>query len=138
MNDGTVIVDASALVAAVASTGSLGDRARAMLRGHRRAAPHLIDAEVGNALRLMVWRGELTNVAGAAARLMAEHLVHCRHPVHGAISGRAWQLRHNVSFYDALYIALAESLRCPLITADRRIARAFRDHDLINTITPDS
>ena len=138
MNDGTVIVDASALVAAVASTGSLGDRARAMLRGHRRAAPHLIDAEVGNALRLMVWRGELTDVAGASARLMAEHLVHRRHPFHGAISGRAWQLRHNVSFYDALYIALAESLRCPLITADRRIARALRDHDLINTITPDS
>ena len=108
-----------------------------MLRGHRRAAPHLIDAEVGNALRSMVQRGELTDGVGASARLMAERLVHRRHPVRGAIAGRAWQLRHNVSFYDALYVALAESLRCPLITADNRIARAFKAHSLISTVTPD-
>ena len=136
MNGGIVVVDASTLVAAVASTGSLGGRARAMLRGHRRAAPHLIDAEVGNALRLMVLRGDLSDEVGAAARLMAQRLVHRRHPVHGAIAARAWQLRHNLSFYDALYIALAESLHCQLITADSRIAGAFKDHDLISTITP--
>ena len=137
MNVGTVVVDASTLVAAVASTGSLGDQARATLRGHRRAAPHLIDAEVGNALRSMVLRGDLTDGVGASARLMAERLVHRRHPIHGAIAARAWQLRHNLSFYDTLYIALAESLHCQLITADNRIARAFKDHDLISTITPD-
>ena len=137
MNVGTVVVDASTLVAAVASTGSLGDQARATLRGHRRAAPHLIDAEVGNALRSMVLRGDLTNGVGASARLMAERLVHRRHPIHGAIAARAWQLRHNLSFYDALYVALAESLHCQLITADNRIARAFKDYDLISTITPD-
>ena len=137
MNVGTVVVDASTLVAAVASTGSLGDQARATLRGHRRAAPHLIDAEVGNALRSMVLRGDLTNGVGASARLMAERLVQRRHPIHGAIAARAWQLRHNLSFYDALYVALAESLHCQLITADNRIARAFKDYDLISTITPD-
>ena len=136
MNGGTVVVDASTLVAAVASAGSLGDRARTMLRGRRRAAPHLIDAEVGNALRSMMRRGDLTDGAGTTARLMAERLVHRRHPVHGAIAARAWQLRHNLSFYDALYIALAESLHCQLITADSRIARAFEDHDLISPITP--
>ncbi|MYA86186.1 MAG: VapC toxin family PIN domain ribonuclease, partial [Acidimicrobiaceae bacterium] len=96
MNVGTVVVDASTLVAAVASTDSLGDRARATLRGHRRAAPHLIDAEVGNALRSMVLRGDLTDGVGASARLMAERLVHRRHPIHGAIAARAWQLRHNL------------------------------------------
>lgn len=137
MNGGTVVVDASTLVAAVASTGSLGGRARAMLRGRRRAAPHLIDAEVGNALRSMVRRGDLTDGVGASARLMAERLVHRRHPIHGAIAARAWQLRHNLSFYDALYVALAESLHCRLITADSRIVRAFEDHDLISAITPD-
>ena len=105
MNVGTVVVDASTLVAAVSSTGSLGDRARAMLRGHRRAAPHLIDAEVGNALRSMVLRGDLTDGVGASARLMAERLVHRRHPIHGAIAARAWQLRHNLGFYDALYLS---------------------------------
>ena len=137
MNGGTVVVDASTLVAAVASTGSLGDRARALLRGRRRAAPHLIDAEVGNALRLMVLRGDLTDDVGASARLMAERLVHRRHPIQGAIAARAWQLRHNLSFYDALYIALAESLHCQLVSADSRLARALEDHDLISTITQD-
>ena len=107
-----------------------------MLRGHRRAAPHLIDAEVGNALRSMVLRGDLTDGVGASARLMAERLVHRRHPIHGAIAARAWQLRHNLSFHDALYVALAESLDCQLITADSRIAKAFKDHDLISAITP--
>lgn len=135
MNVGTVVVDASTLVAAVTSTGSLGDRARTTLRGHRRAAPHLIDAEVGNALRSMVLRGDLTDGVGASARLMAERLVHRRHPIHGATAARAWQLRHNLGFYDALYIALAERLHCQLITADNRIARALKDHDLISPIT---
>ena len=107
-----------------------------MLRGHRRAAPHLIDAEVGNALRSMVRRGDLSDGAGESARLMAERLVHRRHPMHGAIAARAWQLRHNLSFYDALYLALAESLNCQVITADSRLGRAFKDHDLISAITP--
>ena len=84
----------------------------------------------------MVRRGDLTDDVGASARLMAERLVHRRHPIHGAIAARAWQLHHNLGFYDALYIALAESLQCQLITADNRIARAFKDHDLISTITP--
>ena len=138
MKAGTVVVDASTLVAAVTSADSLGDRARAMLRGRRRAAPHLIDAEVGNALRSMVLRGDLDDDVGASARLMAERLVHRRHPLQGAVAARAWQLRHNLSFYDALYVALAESLDCQLITADSRIARALKDHDLINAITPAS
>ena len=107
-----------------------------MLRGHRRAAPHLIDAEVGNALRSMVLRGDLEDEVGASARLMAERLVHRRHPVQGAVAARAWQLRHNLSFYDAVYVALAESLDCQLITADSRIAGALKGHDLINDINP--
>ena len=107
-----------------------------MLRGHRRAAPHLIDAEVGHALRSMVLRGDLDDDVGASARLMAERLVHRRHPVQGAVAAQAWQLRHNLSFYDAVYVALAESLDCQLITADSRIARALKDHELINDINP--
>ena len=126
MKGGTVVVDASTLVAAVTSADPLGDRARTMLRGHRRAAPHLIDAEVGNALRSMVLRGDLEDEVGASARLIAERLVHRRHPVQGAVAARAWQLRHNLSFYDAVYVALAESLDCQLITADSRIAGALK------------
>jgi len=137
VNAEIIVVDASALVTAVASPVTFGDRARTMLRGRRRAAPHLIDAEVGSALRSMVLRSELSEDAGLAARLMAERLVHRRYPTRGAIGARAWQLRHNLSFYDALYIALAESLNCWLITADKRFTKALKEHDLIRTITPD-
>ena len=81
--------------------------------------------------------GDLADGVGASAHLMAERLVHRRHPIHGAIAARARQLRHNLGFYDALYIALAERLHCQLITADNRIARAFKGHDLTSAITPD-
>lgn len=136
MNGGTVVVDASALVSAIVDQGDLGDRSRAMLRGRRRAAPFLIDAEIGSAVRSMVLRGDLDDAVGESARLLAERMVHNRHPHHGAVGARAWQLRHNLGFYDALYVALAERLGCDLITADLRIARALKDHSLVKAITP--
>lgn len=129
------MVDASALVAAVVDASPLGDSARTMLRGRRRAAPFLIDAQVGNALRSMVLRGDLHSTVGDSARLLAERMVHRRHPHHGPVAARAWQLRDFLSFYDALYVALAESLDCDLITADRRIARALGDHHLVKAIS---
>lgn len=134
MKGGGVVVDASALVAAVVDDGPRGDQARTLLRGRRRAAPFLIDAEVGSALRSMVLRGDLDGTVADSARLLAERLIHRRHPLHGAVAARAWQLRHSLGFYDALYVALAESLDCELITADKRIARALKDHDLIRAV----
>lgn len=89
-------------------------------------APHLIDAEVGHALRRSVRLGELT--AGAAGRALwevedlpierveHEHLIHV-----------AWGLRENFTFYDALYIALALMLDEPLLTFDARLARSGFD-----------
>lgn len=134
MSRGTVVVDASAVVAAVADTGESGRQARERLRQCRRVAPFLIDAEVGSALRSMVLRGDLDENAAESARLLAERLVHRRHPHHGVLAARAWQLRHNVSFYDALYVALAERLECPLVTADNRIARALPHNKQIKLI----
>lgn len=89
-------------------------------------APHLIDAEVGHALRRSVRLGELT--AGAAGRALwevddlpverveHEHLMHV-----------AWGLRDNFTFYDALYVALALMLDEPLLTFDARLARSGVD-----------
>ena len=134
MSRGTVVVDASTLVAAVTDATSLGADARAQLRDQRRVAPFLIDAETGSALRSMVFRGELDRPAANAARQLAERMVHRRHPHHGALGARAWQLLDRLTFYDALYLALAESLDCPLITADRRIGRALPEHELIRLI----
>jgi len=130
----TLVLDASAVVAAVTDRSATGRQIRDLLRGQRRRAPHLVDAEVGNVLRLLVLRGELTATAANQARGLAHRLVHIRHAHHGALASRAWELRENVTFYDALYVALAESLGCPLITLDGRLARALPDHHLIRAL----
>ena len=78
-------------------------------------------------LRRMVLNRTLSQVAASRSRVMAERLVDRRHPHLGPLAERAWQLRANLSFYDALYVALAEALDCPLVTADQRLARAARD-----------
>jgi predicted nucleic acid-binding protein len=86
-------------------------------------APHLVDAEVGQALRGVVRAGELTAKAAAAALtdLMEMRLQRVSHHL---LAGRAWELRENVSFYDALYVALAEQLEAPLVTLDAKLAKA--------------
>ena len=113
---------------------SFGSNARSLLLDHHRAAPFLIDAETGSALRSMVLRGDLDAETAQSEQLPAERMIHQPHPHHGEIAARAWQLRNRLTFHDALYLALAERLDCPFITADRRIARAHSDHDLIETV----
>src|SRR4051812_16886556 len=84
--------------------------------GHRALwAPHLIDAEVGHSLRRLVVTGKLgeDRAAMAIRELVGLPL---RRIVHAGLLDRAWQLRHNLSFYDGLYVALAEQLGTPLLT----------------------
>ena len=86
-------------------------------------APHLIDAEVGHVLRRAVARGEVTPGAAAAA-LSDLARFPLRRAAHTGLLDRAWELRENVSFYDALYVALAERLDEPLLTLDTRLSTA--------------
>jgi predicted nucleic acid-binding protein len=117
-----IVIDASALVVAVVESGPRGRTARHAL--HTGAvAPHLVDAEVGQAVRGLVLRGILDDAAGAVALADAQALVTERYS-HTALAVRAWELRSNVSFYDALYISLAETARLPLVTGDARLATA--------------
>jgi predicted nucleic acid-binding protein len=86
-------------------------------------APALVDAEVGHALRALVRRGQISarkagNAFGDLFEMRLQKVPH-RHLV-----DRAWQLRDNVSFYDGLYVALAEAVGSPLVTRDVRLARA--------------
>lgn len=83
-------------------------------------------------LRRSVQRGELTP---ADAVLVLEALADSplvRYP-HWPLMQRVWELRHNLTPYDAVYVALAEALEAPLVTLDVRIARASAHHAQVET-----
>lgn len=119
----TCVVDASAMVALLADTGSDGARAEEMLGEHDLRAPHLMPAEATNVLRRNAAAGLLT---AELALLAAARLVEARVALfpYAPFASRVWELRDNVSAYDAWYVALAESLDAPLVTLDRRLMRA--------------
>ena len=84
-------------------------------------APHLLDAEVGHALRRAVLRGLLPSSLALSALEDLARLQLIRHP-HMALLPRAFELRDNATMYDALYLALAEILAVTFVTRDRRLA----------------
>jgi predicted nucleic acid-binding protein len=86
-------------------------------------APHLLDLEVAHTLRRLV--REHTLSAERAEDALSDLLILriLRHPHHSLLP-RIWQLRHNLSAYDAAYVALAETLAAPLLTRDSRLASA--------------
>ena len=118
-----IVVDASTMVTALADDGPDGDRARERLRGEWLSAPQLIDVEMTSAWRRLVSRGQLDD---RRARLAMEDLLALpleRVP-HGFLLPRCWQLKDNLTIYDAAYVALAELLEATLVTADSRIKSA--------------
>ncbi len=96
--------------------------------------PHLIDAEVGQALRREVASGRLGEDRADAALLDLMQMPF-RRIDHIGLIHRAWELRHNLSFYDGLYAALAEALDVPLVTLDGRLARAVGDATKVTVLT---
>ncbi|MGL5852648.1 MAG: type II toxin-antitoxin system VapC family toxin [Phycicoccus sp.] len=118
------VVDASALVMVLGVKNAAAEALRARLPGMRRHAPHLIDAEVGSVLRRHERAGLLSSVEAEAAMHATRALVNHRYPHAGSLSAHAWSLRHHLSFYDALYVALAARLDLPLLTADTRLVRS--------------
>jgi predicted nucleic acid-binding protein len=118
------VVDASVVVEMLAF-GEHEAAARERLAGGQEPlwAPELLDAEVGQVLRRAVRKGELD--PGQGAQAMAELRELPVHRItHELLVGYAWLLRDQVSFYDALYVALAEMLGEPLLTFDARLGRA--------------
>lgn len=114
-----IVVDASAAVSALLNAGP----ARQALSDETLHAPHLVDSEVAQALRRLVLHGTLRAGDGWAALDSWRRMGVVRHPISGLL-GRVWELRENVSAYDASYLALAEALGCSLLTADARLGRA--------------
>lgn len=118
-----LVLDASVAVRALTSAGADDAALRARVHESPCHAPHLIDAEVGNVLRRRAAQGAIEPDSAAAALRALSGLLAERYPHHALVQA-AWQLRHNLSYYDALYVALAARLGYPLLTADARLARA--------------
>ena len=118
-----LVVDAGLVVAALVDGGREGTWADALLAGEQLAAPHLLPAEVANVLRRAVTGGDLTaEVASLAhADLLALPIELLPY---APFAARVWELRDNVTRYDAWYVALAEALEAPLATLDQRLARS--------------
>lgn len=117
-----IVVDASALIEVVLRTpmAALVERRVHDMR-ETLHAPHLIDLEVAHAVRRYALRGEIDGERGRAALAdLADFPMH-RYP-HLPLLPRIWELRHNLSAYDAAYVALAEALDAPLATRDARLA----------------
>lgn len=117
------VADASALVALLADAGPNGAWAAEQTIGRELAGPHLVLFEVANVLRRQETAGR---ISGDQAALAHQNLVAL--PVecwpYAALGARVWELRHNLTAYDASYVALAELLDAPLLTCDTRLAGA--------------
>lgn len=118
-----IAVDASIVVTALGDDGADGDLARARLRSTRLAAPHLIDLEVLSAWRRLLATGALDEQRADLARADLADLRVIRVPLPILLT-RCWELRNNLTVYDAAYVASAELLDVPLLTADVRLAGA--------------
>jgi predicted nucleic acid-binding protein len=114
-----IVVDASAAVLALLNDGD----ARRVLASETVLVPHLVDAEVAHALRGHVRGGRVSPDDGQAALARWARLGVRRFATTGLLS-RIWELRDNLSAYDATYVALAEAFGCQLVTADTRLPRA--------------
>jgi predicted nucleic acid-binding protein len=119
-----IVVDASALLEVLLRTPSADAiEERLFVSGQSLHAPHLIDVEVAQVLRHYVSSGAIDAARGEAALTDLADFPIQRYP-HDVLLRRAWALRHNLTAYDAVYVALAEALDRPLLTRDRRLASA--------------
>lgn len=119
-----LVVDASVLAEYLIGS-ALGLRARERMSSHADSllVPHLAIAETVSVFRSWVARGELMEVRALGALEDLRDFPAQRYPTEPLLP-RIWKLRHNLTSYDAHYVALAEALDVPLLTADARISRA--------------
>lgn len=120
-----IVLDASAALALLLNTPPHAALVRQRLTSPDETlhAPHLLDLEVAQVLRRFVLRGDVAAERARAALSDLADLDVERYP-HTGFLGGIWQLRHNVTAYDAAYIALAEALDAPLATLDTRLQGA--------------
>jgi len=117
-----IVLDASAVLEVLLNRASAeGILARILSEGESLHAPHLLDVEVLQVLRRYSLAREIDPERGEEALQDFLDFPVQRYP-HEPLLSRSWELRHNLTAYDAVYVALAEALKAPLLTRDRRLA----------------
>ncbi len=121
----SLVVDASVLVAMTSDAGPLGNWAQQLLADENLIAPHLAVVEATNILRRLELAGLLERLeAGSAAADLVD--LDLELLPFAPFADRVWELRANITSYDACYVAIAERLELPLATLDRKLAHAPR------------
>lgn len=119
----TLVVDASVVVAALVDSGPRGTWAASLLISTELAAPHLMPVEAANILRRASLASDLSRDTASLAHADLLDLRVALFP-YKPFADRAWELRDNITAYDAWYVSLAESLGAQLATLDERLSRA--------------
>jgi predicted nucleic acid-binding protein len=120
-----IVLDASAVVALLLDSGPGAERIRVRIEspGESLHVPHLMDLEVLHALSRQALRDTLSPRRSAEALEDLANIMFVRYP-HTPLVERIWELRENLTAYDAAYVELAEALDAPLVTLDARLAQA--------------
>jgi predicted nucleic acid-binding protein len=123
-----IVIDASALLEVLLRTPrGAGIETRLFGAPQSVHSPHLLDVEVAQVIRRFAMAREIAVERAQAALDDLMDFPIWRHP-HDFLLPRVWALRNNFSAYDAAYVALAEVLEATLLTHDRRLAAAARQH----------
>jgi predicted nucleic acid-binding protein len=118
-----IIVDSSALVAALLDEGATGAWAAEVLVDHDLGAPSIAAFECANVIRRWAAAGLVDPyLATTAHRSLAQLTI--EYWPYDAVAARCWELRNNLTIYDASFVAMAEATESPLYTLDQRLATA--------------
>jgi predicted nucleic acid-binding protein len=129
-----IVVDASALLETLLRTPAAKAVEKFLFDPRQTLhVPHLLDVEIAQVIRRYAANGEIDDRRGRAALGdLADFPLH-RYP-HDFLLSRVWDLRNNLTAYDAVYVALAEALDAPLLTRDRRLAAASGHHARVELV----
>ena len=129
-----IVVDASAMLEALLRTPAAKAVEKWLFAPRQTLhSPHLLDIEVAQVIRRYSANGEIDSERGRAALADLADLPLHRYP-HDFLWPRIWDLRNNLTAYDAAYVALAEALDAPLLTRDRRLAAAAGHHARVELV----
>jgi predicted nucleic acid-binding protein len=129
-----IVVDASAVLEALLRTPAAAAVEKWLFEPSQTLhAPHLLDVEVAQVVRRYAANGEIDAERGRMALDDLADLPLRRYP-HDFLLPRVWDLRNNLTAYDAMYVALAEVLDAPLLTRDKRLAASPGHHARIELV----